>query len=103
MLTSYIRVDDVTSENTYRVPNSKNYKFSLVCYPLFFPFSLLLLSFLHKKAFFLYSFYLVFLSLVVLRCHVRIFSHLFSFSFFFSLLGRDGRDGVNGKKNKGIF
>ena len=36
MLTSYLRVDDVKSENTYRVPNSKHYKFSPVCYPLFF-------------------------------------------------------------------
>ena len=36
MLTSYLRVDDATSENTYRVPNSKNYKFSQVCYPLLF-------------------------------------------------------------------
>lgn len=36
MLTSYLRVDDVTSEITHRVPNSKNYKFSPLCYPLFF-------------------------------------------------------------------
>ena len=36
MLTSYLRVDDVTSENTYRVPNSKKLQiFSTVLSAIF--------------------------------------------------------------------